>query len=1083
MKEQISRESGRVLLLKIQDEGDVSLGVKILKGELACKYDTIQFCYRDDLDFYGYDLFAFYKSYAAKKAIGDKGDVAVKDMLSSAIQGSQLGIHVRFIYCNLSEASVSNLAAALLANQTLIGFTCFGNEHGYHKDVSLLKQAVIDTSAPLRIWNNRLLPDDITQARQRKQSAAPPMVKEPAESFSSKKTGSTAPPEILPPPPALASEKVSSKDSNALPLSVAQSAFKEAIKFGGAAPWSRSKLMMVGEGRAGKSSTVRSFLNKDFDPNLASTVGADTTSTVSVDRQDVVNWIEKKNDGEFSEMAARAAARMIRKKDDETTFSMFVQEEKKIETALFGSEAASAPPQRRSSFALKMVTSFRRGSVSDKPKVNAMATTQGSFRARPETALQTAKRPPQPLLEEKDVAKQFDFELISDALSQEDDPKKKKLALSIWDYGGQEVFYALHHVFLTEYGVYCVVFDMSCLVGSTATETTQSQCVSLLQFWIRSIRMHAEKSPMFLVGTHKDKVPSHEDHLKINSVLEKRLKVATNSQVFPNIVKGGSKLWFFPVDNSQGSKDSVIRSLREKILESVKDKDYVKMSVPIAWMRVLDLLLERRKTNPYLTLTQVAEVAEAVGVATKIRDMLCFFHELGVLCYFDSSSDVRQLVVLDPQWLVDAFTKVIRDFNLHRIDAMEDLSLRTTFASDLDQLQTRGIVSKHLLYHFWSAEPDHCKDFLVALMRNMSLLCDWIESGVGEEARYLVPSLLELDGDLSTMPGNAPPFHPLVFFDLSFKKFFLPHGLFPRLVALVVTHGTGVFKDSITPWITKTKAIVSFGEADFQMENVMQDDVIRVGVIDPRNVNLIRTLLVSMMDKLRDEIMGDALKMDVHFVVSTDDTPPVLIAVAVDNIEKARKESKKRVLAIDGVTRVNLGKFDVFYSKENEGEGTDQLTSSSNEMTLPASFKYHLFISYCQETAMDQVGSLYKSLEIKQFRVWFDQMADQITEAEMVKGVEASRCLLVFLSKGVLTRPFCILEIRKARSMKRPILFIHEEDRRTKGFAEIYEIKDEAPEDLKDLFAQVESIPFRRRKFEEDAMLAELGKRLERLCQ
>jgi hypothetical protein len=44
MNEQISEESGRVLLLKIQDEGDVSLGVKILKGELACKYDTIQLC-------------------------------------------------------------------------------------------------------------------------------------------------------------------------------------------------------------------------------------------------------------------------------------------------------------------------------------------------------------------------------------------------------------------------------------------------------------------------------------------------------------------------------------------------------------------------------------------------------------------------------------------------------------------------------------------------------------------------------------------------------------------------------------------------------------------------------------------------------------------------------------------------------------------------------------------------------------------------------------------------------------------------------------------------------------------------------
>jgi len=58
MKEQISEESGRVLLLKIQDEGDVSLGVKILKGELACKYDTIQFSYEES-DVFAHSLYGW----------------------------------------------------------------------------------------------------------------------------------------------------------------------------------------------------------------------------------------------------------------------------------------------------------------------------------------------------------------------------------------------------------------------------------------------------------------------------------------------------------------------------------------------------------------------------------------------------------------------------------------------------------------------------------------------------------------------------------------------------------------------------------------------------------------------------------------------------------------------------------------------------------------------------------------------------------------------------------------------------------------------------------------------------------------
>jgi len=67
MKELVSRESGRVLLLKIQDEGDVSIGVKILKGELSCKYDTIQFAY-DEYD-YNYIDYAAYVPYKFRQRL------------------------------------------------------------------------------------------------------------------------------------------------------------------------------------------------------------------------------------------------------------------------------------------------------------------------------------------------------------------------------------------------------------------------------------------------------------------------------------------------------------------------------------------------------------------------------------------------------------------------------------------------------------------------------------------------------------------------------------------------------------------------------------------------------------------------------------------------------------------------------------------------------------------------------------------------------------------------------------------------------------------------------------------------------
>ena len=82
----------------------------------------------------------------------------------------RLPIHVRFILCNLNEASVRALANSLLANSSLIGFTCLfhpcmveeRSDGWYHTPTSTAAQcvrdAVIRTLAPLQIWDNR---DDI----------------------------------------------------------------------------------------------------------------------------------------------------------------------------------------------------------------------------------------------------------------------------------------------------------------------------------------------------------------------------------------------------------------------------------------------------------------------------------------------------------------------------------------------------------------------------------------------------------------------------------------------------------------------------------------------------------------------------------------------------------------------------------------------------------------------------------------------------------------------------------------------------------------------------------------------------------
>jgi GTPase SAR1 family protein len=69
--------------------------------------------------------------------------------------------------------------------------------------------------------------------------------------------------------------------------------YEQALK-DGAAKWMRSKLMLIGDGRVGKTCTLRSLLGKPF-IDTDSTCGV-TISACEVNRTDVANWTEVPDD-------------------------------------------------------------------------------------------------------------------------------------------------------------------------------------------------------------------------------------------------------------------------------------------------------------------------------------------------------------------------------------------------------------------------------------------------------------------------------------------------------------------------------------------------------------------------------------------------------------------------------------------------------------------------------------------------------------------------------------------------------------------------------------------------------------------
>ena len=86
----------------------------------------------------------------------------------------------------------------------------------------------------------------------------------------------------------------------------------------------------------------------------------------------------------------------------------------------------------------------------------------------------------------------------------------------------------------------------------------------------------------------------------------------------------------------------------------------------------------------------------------------------------------------------------------------------------------------------------------------------------------------------------------------------------------------------------------------------------------------------------------------------------------------------------------------------------------------------------------------------------------------MKEGVERSENFVLFLSAGVESRPFVHLELRHALALKKKVILVHEEDERHGKFD--FSAWKDAPSDLQGALMSHESIAFRRRAWEREAI-------------
>ena len=361
-------------------------------------------------------------------------------------------------------------------------------------------------------------------------------------------------------------------------------------------PYGWCKLMVIGEGRAGKTQTIRSLVRDEFQNSSESTAGAD----IRLVHADI----------EFTK---------IEEQDRDDRNNLLVRE------------------------AAEKVAMVDRND--DAPKPTAVKpVTETALRNKAQKRERTEEVKPK----EKCIA-QLKRKSLYDTMQkvQKELHDKQRLHFTMWDFGGQDVYKAIHHLFLSDDGLYLLVFDMSKLVS----ESDSAKSIEDLTFWVKSVRMYSSNPHIVFVGTHLDQCTEGD----VDIVNKKIKKILLEEGMVSELTDKG--LYFYPVDNGgEDRTEKTFEKIRERLVEMAKDLDSVRQEIPMKWVLFLSSLWDLQanpdtKTN-YMSLEEFQAMQKEFSIEGKdSEEFLQFCHRMGMILHWGDVDALRDTVVLNPQFI------------------------------------------------------------------------------------------------------------------------------------------------------------------------------------------------------------------------------------------------------------------------------------------------------------------------------------------------------------------------------------------------------------------------------------------------
>ena len=575
----------------------------------------------------------------------------------------------------------------------------------------------------------------------------------------------------------------------------------------------RVPVMIIGQARTGKTSLKRSLKGELFNPNEESTEGIETDPSYFKVSTDV--WrTGKKGTGTESEPTFsfdRQAAQLIVERLEERKTGSSNAEELSPNT----NNAATEPSKVNQE--AKELSDEHKNSIIIEPSPQDAKLVEKDKADLEEPSAEGMTPSRQVSYDHLHVLKlPEDIAALVQRLLEKNENDKDDIYSIIWDFGGQSVYYDTHPIFLTRKAIYILACNLSYDPYQKADSPTKKGmggnmddvCCSktnldYLDFWMSSVYslvrpdgVSKELPAVFLACTHADKQSQNANPSKIYDSLK--------DKVYKELLKG-----LFVVDNTKSGSDDEcrgVKKLREKVLSVAKKLPQMEEDIPLKWLKFEKVLyLLSQDGYKWISIEKARQIAsEECGISDNeetIRTLLDFLHDQRVLIHFSDSPELKSMVILSPQWLIDVFKEVIT------VKSWEDVE---DFGDLWRSFQETGILDEKVLDHAWGSLIDTdvnretCKSTLISIMERFNLLFSWPSSD-GTTKQYLVPSMLMSPPTEKVRKHLDCVRTPSLFVAFGSRR--VPPGFFSRLLLLFYRLCQEEWKRDVNPQLFKDFAM------------------------------------------------------------------------------------------------------------------------------------------------------------------------------------------------------------------------------------------------------------------------------------